>query len=320
MWREEVKKIEYQSSLDATMQPAMFFQPNKTDDKVPLLVGLHTWSWDCFQPSSGEPWGDWCIEQNWCFIYPNFRGPNSTFQSMGSELAVSDIVDAVNYAKNRVNIDLERIYLVGGSGGGYAALLLAGRYPEIWTAVSAWCPIIDLAQWHAECKAVDCGYYSNIEKALGGSPVDNPTVAAECKKRSAITYLHNAVGLPVDINTGIHDGHDGSVPISHALLGFNALAAPEDRLTEQEIESFVKNEAVPEHLQNESESDPLFGEHTPLFRRISGNVRITIFEGGHDILSDPSMNWLAAQHRGKDAVWQLKNTVTHDSVKTALGH
>lgn len=321
MWRKEVDKIEYASSVDGTMQPAMFWAP-QSKGKVPLLVGLHTWSNDCFHPSSSSALADWCVEKEWCFIYPNFRGPNWTPEAMGSDLAVGDIVDSVKYAKTKGSIDTDRIYLVGGSGGGYAALLMAGRAPEIWAGVSAWCPIVDLRKWHAECSQSGHGYSEHIEKAAGGNPSNDSTVAEECVKRSAITYLHQAKGLSIDIAAGIHDGHTGSVPISHALEGFNAIAESKNALSESEISSFVTDEAVPEQLQEESVPDALYGNHTPLFRRISGNARITIFEGGHDFLSAPALNWLEAQRKNADSVWEINATTTASSKagNIALGH
>ncbi|MCK5844007.1 MAG: prolyl oligopeptidase family serine peptidase, partial [Victivallales bacterium] len=284
----------------------------------------HTWSNDCFHPSSCMALADWCVENGWCFIYPNFRGPNWTPEAMGSDLAVQDIVDAAEFAKNRTRIDENRIYLVGGSGGGYAALLLAGRAPEIWAGVSAWCPIVDLLKWHAECSKSSHGYNEHIEKALkavGGDPSSSAKAAEECVKRSAITYLKKAKGVSVDIATGIHDGHTGSVPVSHAIEGFNVLAEPDDRLAESDIAAFVDGEAVPKNLRDGTLKDPLFGNNTPLFRRMSGNARLTIFEGGHDFLPVPALNWLAAQRKDAPPVWNVENAgeITLPDNGVALG-
>lgn len=41
--------------------------------------------------------------------------------------------------------------------------------------------------------------------------------------------------------------------------------------------------------------DPLFGSTRILFRRTSANARVTIFDGGHDILPAAGLNWLAGQ-------------------------
>jgi hypothetical protein len=93
--------------------------------------------------------------------------------------------------------------------------------------------------------------------------------------------------------------------VSHALEGFNALAEPDERLSGSEISEFVVNEAVPDHLRDPHLNDPLYGEHIPLFRRVSGDARITIFEGGHDMLPLPALNWLAVQRKNSPSVWEL---------------
>ena len=134
-WPKEVQEIKYPSKADNTRQPALFYAPAGRAKPRPLLVGLHSWSGDYRQNNS--PYGKWCIEQKWNFIHPNFRGPNRRPEATGSELVVADILSAVEFAKKNGAVDETRIYLVGASGGGYAALLLAGRAPEIWAGVSA---------------------------------------------------------------------------------------------------------------------------------------------------------------------------------------
>jgi hypothetical protein len=225
---------------------------------------------------------------------------------MGSEYVYKDILSAVEYAEKHAEIDKDRIYLVGGSGGGYAALLMAGRAPELWVAVSAWCPISDLKKWHVQCKKAKRGYYKHIEKACGGIPGKDKEADKQCVKRSACTYLADAKGMNLDINTGIHDGHSGSVPISHSLEAFNIVASPEDRIAEEDIVFFVEKEKTPPALLKESGGK--IQNKKIHFRRISGNARVTIFEGGHNIFHNPALNWLEKQRKGKPAVWDVKNS------------
>jgi len=301
-WPSEVKTVKYKCTADDSMQSAMFYAP-KTDKPAPLLVALHTWSGGYAQGGSAG-YAKWCTKKNWAFIHPHFRGPNWTPAAMGSELVVQDIKDAVEYAKKHANVDTKRIYLVGGSGGGYASLLMAGRTPEIWAGVSAWCPISDLKKWHAECKKAGRGYYKHIEKACQGVPGKDPKADEECKKRSAITYLKNAKKVNLDISTGIHDGHTGSVPTSQTLEAFNEVAAPADKISAEDIAFFIKEQKTPEKLKKES-GGKLEGRDIH-FRRTSGNVRVTIFEGGHNILHNPALNWLEYQQKDEPAVWDTK--------------
>ena len=78
--------------------------------------------------------------------------------------------------------------------------------------------------------------------------------------------MARARGVNLDINAGITDGHNGSVPISHSLEAFNVLAAPEDRLSTALISEFVKTAKVPEGLRKETAVDASYGRKSVLFR------------------------------------------------------
>ena len=294
-WPEEIQEIKYRSASDDTDQPALHFAPS-TKEARPLLVGLHSWSSDYRQANTS--YGKWAVNHDWHFIHPNFRGRNRTPSSMGSELAVQDILSAVSWARQQGNVDPNRIYVIGASGGGYASLLMAGRAPELWAGVSAWVPISDLVKWHAETAARKLRYAGEIEAALGGhKPVPGTPAHADALKRSAITYMARARGVNLDINAGITDGHNGSVPISHSLEAFNALAAPRDQLSSALIGEFVKTAKVPAALRKETAVDASYGRKTVLFRRKSGAARLTIFQGGHEIIPEAGLQWLAEQNR-----------------------
>jgi hypothetical protein len=166
----------------------------------------------------------------------------------------------------------------------------------VWTAVSAWVPISDLTAWYHESRARKSGYADHIVKSCGGEPGDSDAVDAELRRRSPVTHLANARGLPLDINAGIHDGHKGSVPISHSLNAFNCVAAPEDRIAPEDIEAMTETQQIPDHLQ-QPVTDESYGANKPLFRRQSGSVRVTIFEGGHQVVEKAALEWLAKQRR-----------------------
>lgn len=291
-WPAEIRRVEIESSADGAMQPALFFVPEATETR-PLLVALHTWSGDWLQ-SLGIPYAEWCIRKKWVFIHPNFRGPNKNPSAAGSELVVKDILDSVAFATREAGVDPKRIYLVGVSGGGMAALLMAGRAPEIWAGVSAWVPISDLLAWFSESRERGEGYAGDLLGVLGADPTRDASAAREALARSPITHLAAAAKVPLDINAGITDGHTGSVPISHSLNAFNLLADPNDRIPQTDIEFMVKNQAVPEGLRFAGE-DPTYGEKKVLFRRQSGKARVTLFQGGHEILFPAALEWLEKQ-------------------------
>lgn len=294
-WPPEVVPIEYVSSADNTLQPALFYKPN-TNEPAPLLVALHTWTGDYLQ-NLNAPFAEWCVDNDWVFIHPNFRGPNNKPEATGSDLVIQDILSAVDFAKQHSNVDLNRIYLVGASGGGHAALLVSALHPDIWAGVSVWVPVTDLSVWYDQVGQLDRQYLTFLEQSMGGAPGTSPEVDLAYKNRSPITYLSTSTPINLDINAGIHDGHDGLVPISHSLLAYNALTAPEYHLSEQEIQYFVGQAQVPQHLIDPLLSDSSFGERAVLFRRQTENVRLTLFDGGHEILFEPALMWLAQQEK-----------------------
>lgn len=316
-WPAEVSLIQVTSSLDHTPQPSLTWSP--TDDETrPLLVGLHTWSGDYTQATNGATYARWCMERGWHFVFPNFRGANQTPAALGSDLAVQDIVDAVEHLKKTKHINASRIYLIGVSGGGHMAMLMAGRHPEIWAGVSAWCGIGDVAAWHAEHlkDGKPDRYAQNIEAALGGPPSGSKERLADAQKRSPHTWLAAAGGVPLDICHGIHDGRNGSVEFRHSLLAYNLAASV--KLDPAGIAAYYDTQQRPAGWP-EPEADALYGSKPVRFRATSGNTRVTIFEGGHEILYAPGLNWLAQQQKGRPAVWKVEKPLPVPAGDTKSG-
>jgi len=289
------------------MQKALWYAP-ETESPHPLLVALHTWSGDYRQKASSLGDTHWAVARGWAVIHPDFRGPNRRPEACGSELAVSDIRDAVVFARRKSRVDRDRIYLVGVSGGGHMALLMAARATGIWAGVSAWCGISDLEAWHEQCQGSRFQRYArNLEAVCGGAPGTSAGVNAEYRQRSPVTWLKMKKPgelPPLDINHGVHDGRSGSVPFTHSLHAFNAAVPAGARLEEREIARFFETREFAGG-GDDALRDPLYGEEPLRFRREAGSVRVTIFEGGHEIRHRAALNWLAQQVRGQPPVWRL---------------
>jgi len=303
---KELQTIETVSTIDGLRQNAYWYAPpDATAAKpVPLLVHLHTWSYTYANADMRSVKG--AIANGWAVICPNFRGPNSKPDACGSDKVVQDVLDAVAEAKRRTSIDESRIYLIGSSGGGHLALLMAGRAPKIWAGVSAWCPISDLARWHAESTARKSRYFKMMEKTCGGAPAEKMD---EYRRRSPLTYLASArdAGVHVDIATGIHDGHTGSVPVGQAIRAFNVLADDGDRISEADISFIEAKQAVPPHLAPVEKEDPWYGKRNSklYLRRTSANARLTLFEGGHNCCAEAGVAWLGEQRLGAGVTWKM---------------
>lgn len=274
------EEITYPCSSDKSMQKAMWYSPADKGKAVPLLVGLHTWSGD-YKQSTGNAYYKEAKKRGWACIFPNFRGPNWTPDAMCSDKAVQDIVDAVEYAKKHAKIDPKRIYLCGASGGGLMAMMMAGRHPEIWAGVSAWCGISDIKAWHAYNVKRKSKYFKDIEKAIGGNPDTNKEAAAEAAKRSPLSYLKNTKKLPLDI---WHGTGDKVVPASEGENAFKAAADGQAMV--------------------DTEHPATVGRYKIISRKTSGNTRLTITNSGHTIFYPVAIEWLSFQRQGKAAVWK----------------
>lgn len=289
-----VQVVTVRSTLDAAAEP-VWFLPNPAPDPAPLLVHLHSWSARLGEASVARD----CAKRGWAFVSPNFRGPNSRPEACGSRLAIQDVLDAVAHARSATRVDPRRIYLVGGSGGGHMALMMAQAAPELWAAVSAWVPIADLAAWHAFSKQKGSAYYKMMEQFCGGPP-GTPATDAEYLARSPLFHLARARGVSIDIQAGIRDGHEGSVPVSNALRAFNVLAEangrPGQKLSAADIDFITTEARLPERLAAGKVAEP-DRKRAVLFRRMAGPVRITLFDGGHESDFATALRWLAQQEK-----------------------
>ena len=293
---QQRRRITIKSSVDGSKQPAWLTVPVEgTTTPRPLLVSLHSWSanLDQRQPELERE----ANARKWITLQPDFRGRNDRPQACGSDLAVQDVVDAVRWVRDRHRVDARRIYLTGSSGGGHMALLMAGRHPELWAAVSAWVPISDLPAWHT--RHANGRYGEMMRAACGGAPGASTEIDDAYRRRSPLTWLHRAKDVPVDIAAGIHDGHTGSVPVAHTLRAFNAVARARglDGVDDLEMAALSRPDGrLPHPRPSDREVDPALDREIHL-RRHAGPSRVTIFEGGHEGIDKAAIAFLAQHER-----------------------
>lgn len=198
----EQSEILIKSTLDGTMQPSLFYKANG-EEKRPLLVGLHTWSFDRFnQIENMLPFAE---ENNFNLLLPEFRGANlagnpECQKACGSSFACQDVMDAIQYVIDNENADAENVFLLGASGGGMMALLLAGKHPESFKAVGAFVPVCDLIEWQTH------GYGKHIIACCG--------TEEEMRNRSPISYVE---GIAKSNTKIFHGKFDPFVPRAHSI-------------------------------------------------------------------------------------------------------
>lgn len=292
-WPELCKVVEIPSLVDGKIQPAYFYQ-SKGNVPRPLVVSLHAWSSGY---NEKDPLSWQCISRDYNYIHPHFRGPNWTFEACGSPLVTSDIDDAIAFAIKNSKVDINEIHIIGGSGGGYATLLayMKTKYPV--KTFSAWVPISNLIDWFYETKSREPKHSLDIAKATTGLELSESNYyinELEAKKRSPV-YMATPVVLRkasvLYIYAGVHDGYTGSVPITHSINIYNKVVADFDKSASQYM---VSNDKIIELLTYRRALNPLNdmigGRRIHYRAEFLNMVQLTVFEGGHESLSDVALD------------------------------
>ncbi len=203
MEQSGITELSIISSLDGSAEKSLYYFPEGAE-KVTLVVGLHTWSYDRFnQLDAMLPY---CRKRGWALLLPEFRGPNlagnpRARQACASRPAQQDILDAVAKVTADYPIDTENVFLLGGSGGGHMALMVAAHAPMLWKGVSSWVPITDLSAWHGE----NPDYAHHVAACCGGNPGSGNEVDWEYCERSPLSFVEELSSVTLSVHHGRHD-------------------------------------------------------------------------------------------------------------------
>ncbi|MBE7053342.1 MAG: hypothetical protein E7391_03605 [Ruminococcaceae bacterium] len=198
-------EIYVKSSLDNSNEPSIFYR-STSNEKRPLLVGLHTWSYNRFNQIDNML--SYAEKYDFNLLLPEFRGENldtnkNCTYACGSMYAKQDIKDAIDYVVKNENVDKDNIFLIGLSGGGHMALLMAGFCPEYFKAIASYVPICNLEKWI---------YENDTYKKHVLACCKNDLV--EMKKRSPISYIDVIQKANLKI---FHGKFDNVVPVTQSL-------------------------------------------------------------------------------------------------------
>jgi len=286
-WNKEFEIVEIKSSKDHSLQKSYFYK-SKSDEPQPLIVSLHTWSGYYNQ---NDDLADICKQRDLNYIHPDFRGANWTINACCSELALADIDDAITYAIKNSNVDTNKIYVIGVSGGGYATLSTFMKSKHNIKKFSAWASISDLIAWYNESKIRNNKYSENILDCTGsenGLNIENAKQKPPIYWNTPIEKLENS---KLTIYAGIYDGIQGSVPISHSINFYNKL------LTDMSVSDTLKYVSTSEKLKLLEKREPIgeFGniaDREIYLKKEFGNLSLIIFEGNHEMLTEFALNEL----------------------------
>jgi len=287
-WDMDFKIVDIKSSIDSNNQKAYFYKSIAKEPK-PLIVSLHTWSFDFKQFDNLVKI---CKQKDLNYIHPDFRGANRTKDACCSELALTDIDDAITFAILNCNVDTAKIFVIGMSGGGYATICTFMKSRHNIKKFSAWASISDLIAWYNESRIRENNYAENILKCTESkNGILNETIARQKSPIYWATPINKLSSTKLFIYAGIYDGIQGSVPITQSINFYNKL------LKDNLVSDTSKYVTIDEKLKLLESRKPL-GEYGSISgRKIClikefGNIKLIIFEGSHEMLTEFALNEL----------------------------
>lgn len=281
-WEKDCKLITIKSSVDSSFQKAYFYKTISTTPK-PLLVSLHTWSGDY---TEYDGLSELSMKNDFNYIHPNFRGANSKSDACLSKKVISDIDDAIDFAKRNANVDESKIYIIGASGGGYTGLGAFIKSKHKIARISIWVPITDLISWYNYGVSKNKDFILDILACTSSSKSELNIL--EAKKRSPIYWnipTQKLRNCQISLYTGIYDGIDGNVPISHSIDFYNKtlnILKAKDSLNYVT----VKERFELRNLRKSLDGFEIISNRKVHLKKNFENISLTIFEGGHEMLID----------------------------------
>jgi len=189
-------------------------------DNPPLLVHLHG------GPTS-QALADWngrvqrFVQQGWAVLQVNYRGSTGYGRAYAQALAqrwgerdVADVAAGIKHAVKEGWCGGDRVALMGGSAGGFTALLVAGLHPDLVHAVIALYPVTDLLDLAVTTDRFESGYHLRLVGAL-------PETRDRYRERSPVT-IASAIRAPVLL---LHGSNDTSVRPEQSAALADALRA-----------------------------------------------------------------------------------------------
>jgi len=190
---------------DGTVLHGYLTRPPQSPQARPLIVLPHggpvhrdTMAFD--------DWVQFLVSRGWAVLQVNFRGSRgygtkfteAGFKRWGLEMQ-DDLTDGVQFAVERGVADPKRICIVGGSYGGYAALMGIIKTPDLYRCAVSFAGVSDLPSLLAE-KRNFVNYQIGWERQLGSAWSDRNRL----KETSPITHADD-IRTPLLLVHGVQD-------------------------------------------------------------------------------------------------------------------
>lgn len=207
---------------------------------------------------------DWLTEffasRGYTVLQPNFRGSSGygfefAMESIGGwgGAMQDDLADAAFWLIKDRNVSPERICILGGSYGGYAALMAAATQQAPFKCAASFAGVSDLQMILNDARRFS--NYKIVKKQLAGDKggID--------PAKSPINYVKN-IAMPVML---IHGDKDIVVDVEHSRAMFNAMKKHNKQVEYIELENGDHNMSIEENrLKVLSSLQDFLSRHLPV--------------------------------------------------------
>ncbi len=189
----------------------------KADGPRPAVVLVHGGPWERGTHWQWDAEAQFLASRGYVVIEPEFRGSRGYgfdhfrkgWKNWGTTMQ-DDVADAARWAAGKGVVDPKLICIAGGSYGGYATLMSAIRYPDLYRCGVAFVAVTDPRLLFANSWEND--YDREAREFSTPLMVGDPTTDAEMLKAAAPVEHAGEIRIPILMAFG---GRDRRVPFEH---------------------------------------------------------------------------------------------------------
>ena len=224
------KKIQYQARDKTDIEAYLTLPHGGIKQNNPAIVIPHG------GPMARDYDGfDWFVEffasRGYVVLQPNFRGSSGygfefALKSIGDwgGAMQDDLADAAKWLVKNYSIDKKSVCIIGGSYGGYAAMMGAAKQQDIFSCAASFAGVADLNLLLT--KARRFSNYDIVEKQIGSN-------SAKRKDRSPITFA-KSIQIPLML---IHGDQDLIVHVDQSRKMYKAMQKNNKNIEYIELEN-----------------------------------------------------------------------------------
>lgn len=254
----EKEKLEYKAR-DGLLLDGYLSRPKNTGNRALATIILPHGGPMSEDGIGFDEYSAFLVNLGYAVFQPNFRGSsgrghNFMMQAIGTMgLAMQDdLEDAADFLVKQKISDPKRLAIVGGSYGGYAALMGAAKTPDLFQCAISIAGISDIKKLRSSSYIY--ANHNTIKKQLGND-------SEQLKKTSPVNLVNN-IHIPVLL---IHATYDTVVPVAQSRIMANALKAQHKNYEYLELEGGSHYfDYLPHRKQTFAAIEAFLTQHLPI--------------------------------------------------------